>query len=114
MTKRIHTNGNYTNVGMLEILNEPLQDTNRTQTMISEYYPNAYKRIWDTEEELDVDAGDRLHVQMMVSFAKAITSLEGKKRSLSDSFRRISPLALAIPPQTSLRRHLLRTMTTAI
>lgn len=39
MTKRIHTNGNYTNVGMLEILNEPLQDTSRTQTMISEYYP---------------------------------------------------------------------------
>ncbi|CAG2005534.1 unnamed protein product [Fusarium graminearum] len=48
MTKRIHTNGNYTTVGMLEVLNEPVHVPkwkDEAADMIKNYYPNAYKRI---------------------------------------------------------------------
>ncbi|KAL8823763.1 MAG: hypothetical protein Q9191_005568, partial [Dirinaria sp. TL-2023a] len=60
LTARIHSNGNYTNVGMLEVLNEPLQGSSLTESMISEYYPKAYRTIRDAEDAAKVAAGDRL------------------------------------------------------
>ena len=66
MTTRIHTNGNYTNVGMLEILNEPLQRSSQTETLIPEYYTKAYSTIRDAEATANVAAGDALTVQAMV------------------------------------------------
>lgn len=69
MTKRIHTNGNYTTVGMLEVLNEPVHVPKwkaEAADMIKNYYPNAYKRIQSMEGYLKVAEADRLHVQFMV------------------------------------------------
>ncbi|KAI6756965.1 hypothetical protein HG530_011563 [Fusarium avenaceum] len=68
MTKRIHTNGNYTTVGMLEVLNEPVHVAKwkaEAADMIKNYYPNAYKRIQAMEGYLKVAEADRLHVQFM-------------------------------------------------
>jgi hypothetical protein len=42
MTTQIHTNSNFRNVGMLGIVNEPVQNTGTVASMISTYYPNAY------------------------------------------------------------------------
>ncbi|KAM0198993.1 hypothetical protein ACHAPI_003437 [Fusarium lateritium] len=70
MTKRIHTNGNYTTVGMLEVLNEPVHVPkwkDEAADMIKNYYPNAYKRIQAMEGYLKVPAADRLHIQFMAS-----------------------------------------------
>ena len=66
MTKRIHSNDNYTGVGIIEVLNEPVQDTSITSTMISDYYPTAYKTVRDAEDGAGVGVASRLHVQMMV------------------------------------------------
>lgn len=43
MATNIHTNNNFRNVGMLEIVNEPLQDPNQVESMRTSYYPNAFK-----------------------------------------------------------------------
>ncbi|RBQ79828.1 hypothetical protein FVER14953_08463 [Fusarium verticillioides] len=68
MTKRIHTNGNYTTVGMLEVLNEPVRAGKwkaEADDMIKNYYPGAYKRIQAMEGYLKVPKADRLHIQYM-------------------------------------------------
>lgn len=70
MTKRIHTNDNYTTVGMLEVLNEPVHVAKwkaEAADMIKNYYPNAFKRIQAMEGYLKVASADRLHIQFMVS-----------------------------------------------
>lgn len=66
MTERIHSNDNYTGVGIIEVLNEPVQDTSKTRTMISDYYPTANKTIRDAEDAAGVELGRRVHIQMMV------------------------------------------------
>ena len=53
MTDRIHTN-NYTGVGMIEVANEPMQDTSQTATVVSEFYPRAYDRIRAADEDVGV------------------------------------------------------------
>lgn len=42
MTTNIHSNDNFRNVGMLEIVNEPVQDSTQVGDMRSSYYPNAF------------------------------------------------------------------------
>jgi hypothetical protein len=64
MTNIIHTNSNYRNVGMLEILNEPV-DASGVKDMRSSYYPNAFKRIRAAEAALGVASNNFLHIQMM-------------------------------------------------
>lgn len=69
MTKRIHTNGNYTTVGMLQVINEPVHGsswTNYSSDMIENFYPEAYTRIQDMEDDLGIAGADRVHVQFMV------------------------------------------------
>lgn len=66
MADRIHTNNNYTGVGMIEVVNEPVQDTSQTATMISEFYPKAYDRIRAAEDAAGVASEGQLHIQMMV------------------------------------------------
>lgn len=39
MTNLIHTQPQLRNVGMIEILNEPVQDTSKTQSMLNDFYP---------------------------------------------------------------------------
>jgi hypothetical protein len=38
----IHNNTSFRNVGMIGILNEPVQNADTVATMRSDYYPNAY------------------------------------------------------------------------
>ena len=67
MTNMIHTNNNFRNVGMIEVLNEPLQNTpGTTGSMLSEFYPTAWQKIRSAEDALGVAGNNRLHIQMMV------------------------------------------------
>lgn len=42
MADLIHTDNNYRNVGMLELVNEPIQNSGNVGTMRSTYYPDAF------------------------------------------------------------------------
>ena len=67
MTNIIHTNNNYRNVGMLEIVNEPEQGQDSdTNSMRQQYYPTAWQRIRAAEDALEIAGQNRLHIQMMV------------------------------------------------
>ncbi|CAG9947752.1 unnamed protein product [Clonostachys rosea f. rosea IK726] len=65
MTNRIHTNGNYTTVGMLQVLNEPVRGGVNATDMRKNFYPKAYERIQAAEAKLNVAKADRLHIQFM-------------------------------------------------
>jgi len=39
LTTNIHTKSELANVGMIEILNEPIQDQSKTQGMLNNFYP---------------------------------------------------------------------------
>lgn len=83
MTKTVHQNDKFRNVGMIELVNEPIQDAGQASSMRSSYYPDAFKvpppplfnslvavkltvqRIRDTETSLSVSSDSYLHVQMM-------------------------------------------------
>ena len=69
MANRIHTNDAYSTVGMLEVMNEPVnagEYPDEAADMIASYYPQAYQRIRDAEDSAGVADGDRLHIQFMV------------------------------------------------
>ncbi|KAH6984851.1 glycoside hydrolase superfamily [Ilyonectria sp. MPI-CAGE-AT-0026] len=63
----VHTTNEYRNVGMIELVNEPLSWDNAVDTLRSSYYPDAYKAIRTVEDNLSVKSNDRLHIQMMSS-----------------------------------------------
>ncbi|KAI9743002.1 MAG: hypothetical protein M1818_003297 [Claussenomyces sp. TS43310] len=66
MTTLVHTTTAFRNVGMLEIVNEPLRDPTQVGTMLSTYYPNAFTRIRAAESALgNITANNELHIQMM-------------------------------------------------
>ncbi|OBT82371.1 hypothetical protein VE02_08750 [Pseudogymnoascus sp. 03VT05] len=65
MANLIHTNNNYRNVGMLELVNEPIQNSGNVGSMRSTYYPNAFSRIRAAESKLNIGTYDLLHIQMM-------------------------------------------------
>ncbi|KAI9729166.1 MAG: hypothetical protein M1834_007073 [Cirrosporium novae-zelandiae] len=65
MTNIIHSNDNMRNVGMIEIVNEPIQDAETVQTMRESYYPDAFTRIRAAETALGITSNDYLHIQMM-------------------------------------------------
>ncbi|KKY15874.1 hypothetical protein UCRPC4_g06060 [Phaeomoniella chlamydospora] len=62
MANLIHTKNNFRNVGMLEVVNEPISGES---TLISEYYPNAYSAIRDAESSLSISSNNYLHIQFM-------------------------------------------------
>ena len=66
MTTLVHTNSSFRNVGMIEVVNEPIQNSPLDTTMISEYYPTAWSRIRAAEDALQITANNRVHIQMMV------------------------------------------------
>jgi hypothetical protein len=43
MTKTVHQNDKFRNVGMIELVNEPVQDAGQASSMRSSYYPDAFK-----------------------------------------------------------------------
>ncbi|OJJ50597.1 hypothetical protein ASPZODRAFT_56556 [Penicilliopsis zonata CBS 506.65] len=61
----VHVNHNFRNVGMLEIVNEPLQDPDEVASMRETYYPRAFERIRAVEMALQVRREDYVHIQMM-------------------------------------------------
>jgi len=86
MTNLIHTQPQLRNVGMIEILNEPIQDTSKTQSMLNTFYPtlvsphfklpcsclasltrssSAYNRIRAAESALSIASNNLLHIQVM-------------------------------------------------
>ncbi|OOO07157.1 glycoside hydrolase family 5 [Aspergillus oryzae] len=65
MTIKVHTLHNFRNVGMLEVVNEPVQNPQVTTTLRSNYYPNAFHSIRKVEGALSIDRKDYLHIQMM-------------------------------------------------
>lgn len=75
ISQEIHTNSNFSSVGMLEILNEPERTVSTdTTSMINTYYPTAWQAIRDTEKFLKVNTEDQLHIQIMV----CTLTLQGK------------------------------------
>lgn len=75
MTKRIHTNGNYSTVGVLQVLNEPVhikKFEDKAADMVKNFYPKAYERITNMEKTLKVTKANRLHIQFMVGSAAVI------------------------------------------
>ena len=69
MTNIIHTNNNFRNVGMIEVVNEPIMknvNSSAAADMIQNYYPTAWSRIRAVEDQLRKGPNDRVHIQMMV------------------------------------------------
>ncbi|KAL1847720.1 hypothetical protein Plec18170_008381 [Paecilomyces lecythidis] len=65
MTKQVHQNNAFRNVGMLQIVNEPEQDPDTVSSMLTTYYPNAVNTIRLTELGLGILWNNYLHIQMM-------------------------------------------------
>ncbi|KAI1416660.1 glycoside hydrolase family 5 protein [Hypoxylon sp. FL1857] len=68
MTERIHTNNNYRTVGTLEVINEPVHSQDypsQAADMVANYYPNAWTRIRNAEDKLNIAADKRVNIQMM-------------------------------------------------
>ncbi|EMR66973.1 hypothetical protein MGN70_006916 [Eutypa lata] len=68
MAERIHTNGNYSSVFMLEVMNEPVHSgdyPDLAADMIANFYPAAWSRIRAKESDLGVAEDDQLHIQLM-------------------------------------------------
>ncbi|KAJ5418597.1 uncharacterized protein N7487_002147 [Penicillium crustosum] len=65
MTTKIHQSDKFRNVGMLEIVNEPVQEADKANSMRSIYYPEAFKMIRTTEKNLNIEKSDYLHIQVM-------------------------------------------------
>ncbi|THC99686.1 hypothetical protein EYZ11_000847 [Aspergillus tanneri] len=54
MAQKVHQSDSFRNVGMLEVVNEPVQNEGQTATMRSEYYPKAFD-VCDPHEFLTDD-----------------------------------------------------------
>ncbi|OQE18733.1 hypothetical protein PENSTE_c017G04825 [Penicillium steckii] len=68
MVEQIHNNQDaYKTVGALELVNEPLQNTENGDTnwMVEHFYPSAIDRIRAKESDLGVQSGDALHITVM-------------------------------------------------
>ncbi|KAF7925440.1 uncharacterized protein EAE97_010521 [Botrytis byssoidea] len=65
LTTNIHKNPAFRNVGMIGIVNEPIQDAGQAAGMISQFYPAAYKAIRAAEAAAGVQPNNFLHVQAM-------------------------------------------------
>ena len=67
LTQNIHSNNNFRNVGMIGIVNEPVQDSGTAATMRSQFYPNAFSAIRAAEAAAGVTPNNYLHIQPMNS-----------------------------------------------
>lgn len=73
MTNKIHTDSRYRNVGMLQVMNEPVQEWRnggQANDMRRRFYPPSYNRIRDTERRLGTTPNNFVHVQYMVSLSR--------------------------------------------
>jgi len=65
LTNLIHSTYAFRNVGMIGIVNEPIQDPGTVGTMLSSYYPNAYAAIRNAESAAGISSNNYLHVEPM-------------------------------------------------
>ncbi|CAI6097702.1 unnamed protein product [Clonostachys chloroleuca] len=64
----VHENTEFRNVGMFEVVNEPLrefEDSGKTTYMRNTFYPTAYKTIRDKEASLGISSNNYVHIQFM-------------------------------------------------
>ncbi|TVY58623.1 putative glucan endo-1,6-beta-glucosidase B [Lachnellula cervina] len=67
LTTLIHSTNAFRNVGMISIVNEPVQNSGSIGTLLSSYYPNAYSAIRNAESAAGVSSNNYLHVETMNS-----------------------------------------------
>lgn len=75
MTERAHTNPAYFNVGMLQVINEPVHAgdyPSQAANMIANYYPGAWNRIRGREAQLGIADSDKLHIQFMATLGAPV------------------------------------------
>ncbi|TLS30848.1 hypothetical protein PpBr36_02662 [Pyricularia pennisetigena] len=68
LRETIYRNNEFRNVGMLEVVNEPLrqfEDGGKTDYMRREFYPKAYQAIRNKESSLGITPNNYLHIQFM-------------------------------------------------
>ncbi|KAI5799049.1 putative glucan endo-1,6-beta-glucosidase B [Geopyxis carbonaria] len=67
LTDKVHGDdaAAFSTVFAIQVVNEPLQDTSKTGSMISTFYPQALNAIRAAEEARSVGADKQLHVQFM-------------------------------------------------
>ncbi|KAF9888501.1 hypothetical protein FE257_008608 [Aspergillus nanangensis] len=65
MTTTIHKGDKYRNVGMIQLVNEPVSNVGQASTMIRSFYPDSFTRIRNAEASLGVSENNYLHIQMM-------------------------------------------------
>ncbi|CAG8979140.1 hypothetical protein HYALB_00000273 [Hymenoscyphus albidus] len=65
LSEVVHTRGAFRNVGMIELVNEPIQNTGATPGLLDNYYPNAYAEIRAREAKLGISSNNLLHIQAM-------------------------------------------------
>nr|XP_036578203.1 endo-beta-1,6-glucanase [Colletotrichum truncatum]KAF6785404.1 endo-beta-1,6-glucanase [Colletotrichum truncatum] len=65
----VHDHNELRNVGMIELVNEPLNWNSAVQSLRSTFYKNAYNQqaIRQVEQEIGTRPNDQLHIQMMSS-----------------------------------------------
>ncbi|EWZ34672.1 murein transglycosylase [Fusarium oxysporum Fo47] len=67
MTDIIHTKKEYHDVGMLGLVNEPLNWDKAVDSLRKTYYPKPCSAIRKVEDNLKVTSNNRLHIHMMGS-----------------------------------------------
>jgi glucan endo-1,6-beta-glucosidase len=67
LAREVHTANEFRNVGMLELVNEPLTWNDAQPSLRSAFYKRAYDSIRAAESQLGTATKDYLHVQMMGS-----------------------------------------------
>ncbi|KXH45606.1 endo-beta-1,6-glucanase [Colletotrichum simmondsii] len=65
LRKLVHDHNEFRNVGMIEVLNEPVAWDRKVQSMRSVFYKNAYTGIRQVEKDLNVARNNYVHIQMM-------------------------------------------------
>ncbi|KAK1479563.1 endo-beta-1,6-glucanase [Colletotrichum cuscutae] len=65
LRKLVHDHNEFRNVGMIEVLNEPVAWDRKVQSMRSVFYKDAYTRIRQVEKDLNVARNNYVHIQMM-------------------------------------------------
>ncbi|RMZ83044.1 hypothetical protein DV738_g1316, partial [Chaetothyriales sp. CBS 135597] len=68
LTERVHTTTAYRNVGMIEVMNEPVHTSayaSQAADMVQNFYPPALNRIRAVESSICVASSDQVHVQYM-------------------------------------------------
>ncbi|RMD40721.1 hypothetical protein DV735_g4412, partial [Chaetothyriales sp. CBS 134920] len=86
LTERIHTTAAYRNVGMIEVINEPVHTSkyaSQAADMVQNFYPAALSRIRAIESNISVSLSNQVHVQYM---AKAWGSGDPTKYLNNDTY----------------------------